>query len=396
MKKSSLFFLCAFLVFPSFLSAQAPPSSYNLNSFDWLTPVKNQGQLGTCWAFSNITTFESALLRQGIVDSPFSPRLDLSVWHLATANGNITDLTPNRQGAYDGWGGENEFAIGYWTRGRGQWVMKPSAGTTPAGGGSVMTDNNPNNAYPSQAVAQKRNLAPFVPPASQEQSEFLLSQSVNFLWNRNIDDLPAYQDSLKEAVMKYGPLSVYVKADNDQTDRRNPVWYATGDVDSDHAVTLAGWNDSQELTFGDLSFTGGWYIQNSWGTGLGFVDPVTEEGGYYWVPFADTSTANVKYATAYVPRLRTNPDTGITIAPTVIQNQIFAPVDSEVFGVDRRGFQAGTTTLAAQRQFVPSNSLLGAVGLFQVEGNTSVDLSIYENFNPQNGPQGNQFSPKRE
>ena len=39
------------------------PSKFDLRDYGWVTPVKNQGQLGVCWAFATIGALESALLK---------------------------------------------------------------------------------------------------------------------------------------------------------------------------------------------------------------------------------------------------------------------------------------------------------------------------------------------
>jgi len=379
------------LVATSFLGANALnaappaplPSSYNLNQFDLLTLVKNQGNLGTCWAFANTTTFESSLLKGGLASSPTASEIQLSEWHLATANGNKLDLTYR----YDGWGGFNEYAIGYWTRGRGQWDMDPAASPIPAGGGPVLDSNNALNNYPLTAVKNKEYLGPYVSPASQTQSPYLLSQSAQMSWNRELADLDGFQQKVKDALVKYGALTVFVKADNDQTDRTNPVWYATGNAEADHAVTLAGWDDNIQLTYNGQTFTGGWYIQNSWGNDIGYTDAYTGERGYYWVPFADSSFANVKEAMGLITRTNIHTSTGLTFGPSVIQNQIFAPLGALGDNLIRRGFEAGETSLAASKQYVPSNSVIGSIGLWQGDAGTTVDIRIYENWGP-DGPTG--------
>jgi len=382
----SLSFLSALfaLALPTLAAPPAPlPTKYNLNAYGWLTPVKNQGDLGTCWAFANTTTFESSLLKLGLASSPTAPEVQLSEWHLATANGNTLDLTA----PYNGWGGWNEFAIGYWTRGRGQWDMNPKASPVPAGGGPVLDSNNPLNNYPLAAAAQGQYLGPYVSPASQTLAPYMVSQSAQMNWNRNLNDLAAYQQQLKNAILKYGALAVYVRADNPLNVRSNPVWYDTGTAELDHAVALVGWDDDIALTFHGQSFTGGWYIQNSWGTDTGATDPITGQKGYYWVPFADTSYANVKNAMGIITRTNIHEDTGLTFAPTVIQNQIFTPLEPEGVDLARRGYEAGTTSLAATKQFLPSNSAIGAIGLWQGAAGTTVDIRIYSEWSP-TGPTG--------
>jgi len=372
------------------LSAWALPASYNLNEHGLLTPVKNQGALGTCWAFADTTVFQSSLLKQGLVTLD-SPELNLSVWHLATANGNETALvpvrTPDGEWDYPGWGGSNEYGTGYWTRGRGLWLLRPEAGVIPAGGGPVLTSSDPRNRYPLAAASQHQNLAPYVPPSSQPQAGFILNQAIILNWNKNPDDLPAYWDRLKQALLKYGALSVYVWADNSETDRGNPVWLNTHNRQDDHAVTLVGWDDTKVLTYDGHTYIGGWYIQNSWGVTNGDLDPYTHEKGYYWVPFADTSLGNVKQATALVTQRNIHEPSGLIYSPTVIQNQIFTPDIALNGNQSRVGNSIGILNQTAQRQWVPENSVIGGIGLWQTDADTTLKIQIYTQWSdgPVNG-----------
>ena len=39
------------------------PTRFDLREIGWLTPVRDQGSMGSCWAFGGIAAFESALLK---------------------------------------------------------------------------------------------------------------------------------------------------------------------------------------------------------------------------------------------------------------------------------------------------------------------------------------------
>ena len=367
-------------------SAEAPrtPSSYNLNEFGYLSPVKDQSYLGVCWAFAATTIYESSLLRQGLVSGPDDPALPLSAWHLATHNGIVADL----DAPYDGWGGGQPYAIGYWTRGRGFWETRESVPLS-LGGGPVPVSNDPLNRYPLAPMEAKQDLSPFVPPPSQPLAPFMVSQSRTYLWEQESGEpVEAYRQSLKEGLQRYGALVFYVVSPDTAARREYPVWYTDGKGALNHAVTLVGWDDDITVTTYDgETFTGAWYFQNSWGTNVGDTDPHTGEGGYFWLPYADLSRSG-KVAYGLVVQENIHAGTGLRYAPTVIQNQYFAPFSFDDDGFVYRGFDVGTRSMAATREMIPSNTLLGAIGLWQADEGTRVSLRIYDGWGA-NGPQGN-------
>ena len=46
-------------------SVQTLPASFDWRSLNGVTPIKNQGNCGSCWAFSTVGALESAILLQG-------------------------------------------------------------------------------------------------------------------------------------------------------------------------------------------------------------------------------------------------------------------------------------------------------------------------------------------
>jgi C1A family cysteine protease len=53
------------------------PAFYDLRATGMLTPVKDQGQYGTCWSFACMGAMESSMLKAGL------GAFNLSEWHLA-------------------------------------------------------------------------------------------------------------------------------------------------------------------------------------------------------------------------------------------------------------------------------------------------------------------------
>ena len=55
------------------------PEKFDLREYGLVSPVKYQGNYGTCWTFSAIAAIESQLIK-------YRPYIDLSEWHLAYFN----------------------------------------------------------------------------------------------------------------------------------------------------------------------------------------------------------------------------------------------------------------------------------------------------------------------
>ncbi len=374
------------------------PSAYSLSEDGWMPTVKDQGGLASCWSFATTSTYESSLLRQGIVSGLNDPNVMVSVWHLATANGNETVLKPVQnpktgEWDYPGWTGLNEFAIGYWTRGIGSWELKPEVSTLRAGGGPVLIADHPNNLYPLEASDQNKDLTPYVPPEAQPLAPHGLRQSITYQWDFDPGSLGDFQESLKDGILKYGAMSAMVRIDKGFTSisPTNEAFLSTDiEAGSNHVVDLVGWDDDRVFTINGVDYTGGWLLQNSWGADWGTSDPVSQQKGFLWLPYADISHANVKRALAVVTRSNRYADNVHVYSPMVMQNQYFAPYYRDDF-VFVSGFEAGTPTYAIQKLVAPrgpSKTTLGSLALWAPHPGLSVDIAIYDQWNPADGFHG--------
>lgn len=334
----------------------SPPSFFDLRDFDWITPAKDQGQLGTCWAFANTTAFESSLLRQGIVTDPTSSLLDLSIWHLATHSGFEPDYTY----PYNNWGGTAPMTLGYLTRGTGSW----DTGPVPAGGGFVFTDNDALNAYPIDAVNNKENLLPYVPPVEQPRAYRLESARYNSFTGTGPASMDlTYRHSVQQQVMDHGGVVVDMYMDTNYFDSSTNTYLYTGSSRSNHEVVVAGWDDDKIVAGADAP--GAWFIQNSWGADWG-------DDGYFWISYEDTMTASeesVSYVASTMDGYR----------DFVLQNQIYHPTRYI-------GLGEGLEDKAATRLSTEADVILNGFGLFSHYQQMLIELSIYTGWD--NGPIG--------
>jgi cathepsin L len=222
------------------VQAKTPPASSALPaSVDWrmvpgvLTPVKNQGQCGSCWAFSATECIESCYALAMNVTAPIlSPQ-------------DIVSCTPNPQqcGGTGGCGGATaELAFSFVsTTGvyyNSQWPYTATTGTC-----------NPPSGEPAVTV----------------------SGYVKLIQNN-------YTDLITNVVNQ--PISVSVDASSWSVYKSGVYTCPTpgGTLDIDHAVQLVGYGT--DPTAGDY-----WIVRNSWGATWG-------EAGYIRLKrYSDGSSA---------------------------------------------------------------------------------------------------------
>jgi len=349
----------------------ALPQAYSLTTSGWITPTKNQGNLGSCWAFGSTTAFQSSLLRQGIVTSTTAAALQLSLWHLATKNGSSNpSYVPDAQGEYTNWGADNNATLSYVTRGSGSWSNPATSGTNGVGGGFILVADDPLDAYPLQAAADGENLAPYVPPTRQPLAPFRLAGSIEhrFTGTGAPGADSAYRDRIKQAIFDHGAVAGTYYVPDAEAPYYNPgtftFQYSGTATAANHLVAFAGWDDTKVVTnqAGDVLGTGAWLVQNSWGTGWG-------DGGYFWLGYGDQLA--VKDAASYIAgTAELSP--GRLLAAERLQNGIYAPEDGVAIGNG-----VGTPTWAATKLTAPAGGVsLAALGLWVATDGAGFSWSV--------------------
>ncbi len=220
------------------------PSKWDWRESGDVTPVRNQGSCGSCWAFGTIATLESVLLIKS------DKEIDLSEQHLVSCND-------------EGWGCNG----GWWAH---EMLVSP---------GAVQESDFPyaaNNSACGGPYQYKARLS-------------------GWAYVDGTEKIPAVE-KIKAAIHDYGPVStaVYVGQafqaytggvfDKNEAPGNEPSSGSGCDsepaesssVNVNHAVVIVGWDDAK----------GAWILRNSWGDGWG-------ERGYMYIKYG---VSNIGYA----------------------------------------------------------------------------------------------------
>jgi len=221
------------LITPDFKASL--PANYNLRNENKLTPIRNQGQCGSCWAFATMGALESSF-------KPLQER-DFSEQHLIRNHGFQGDPCE---------GGNFYQAIAYLAR----WAGPMDESDIPY----------TYTSYDARSEVQKhvQNVI-FIPPRSGPKNNVLI----------------------KEAVMEYGAVSTSLFFDDSCYNPAHFAYYNKEIKEGPHAVAIVGWRDGfSKNRFLDIPpGNGAFIVRNSWGENWG-------EAGYFYVSYYDSYFAS--------------------------------------------------------------------------------------------------------
>ena len=305
-------------------------STYDLRTYNKVSPVKNQNPWGTCWAFATFASLESTSM-------PATPTPNFSEKNLA----NLAGFDGIPQDA----GGSIQKSMAYLARWNG-----PVA---------EATDPYPSGTWTSSST---------YPPVKHVQNVYTFPGRTSRTDNDNIKGALTRWGAVYSSLFWYSAFenatyaSYYQPASDSGT--------ANG-----HAITIVGWDDNYAAT----NFThtadgpGAWLIKNSWGTSYG-------ENGYYHVSYYDKTFGSAIYTTT-----GTYKDTAVVFGEntsnydTVYSYDRLGEVNDYWYGTPKTGSFANVFT-------ANSTETIKAVGFYTTDLNVPYTISIYKN--PITGPVG--------
>lgn len=255
------------LVFAATAFASALPEKYNAAEKGYVTPVKNQGDFGTCAAFSTVSCLESDYIMQGYGTKD---NTDFSEAYLYWFS--INNYWEDENSRYEGDG----FALGGDVFSIGLNELELFS--------SLKTDT---------AIAYEKDF-PYSPYTTANMGDYSEIERVSSGCNIRIKDVVTFdlddRDAVKQWVLSHGGASVMFNSNQFYHGDNGTVAVNKLKIISNHAVTIVGWDDNFKAQgkFSELvmSKPGAWYCKNSWGPDWG-------DDGYFWLPYSDPTIMSI-------------------------------------------------------------------------------------------------------
>lgn len=204
-------------------------SKYDARSYNLVTPIRDQANCGSCWAFGAVGAYESNYLK---VNGGSPSGLNLAEQQALSCSGGGSC------------GGGFAYKVFDW-----------------------MVDNNktlrPESQVPYTATNGSCSGTPATDYGATEWGVVDPSGDINKI---------ASVAAIKKAICEYGAVSASVNATSSFKNYAAGTYFGTASnynsPETNHAIVLVGWDDAK----------GAWLMKNSWGTDWG-------EDGYMWIKY---------------------------------------------------------------------------------------------------------------
>lgn len=223
------------------ISKDVLPTTWDWRTQGKVTPVKDQGNAGTCWIFGTLASLES---RVSIVDNQI---YDFSEQNL------VTGVDPA------------------WT-----YLVEDRRN----GGGTAMTSTDTLIKKGTRLESTQPYNPSTINTETCNESTPILQRVTDF---RIVADSASQITEIKNAIYTYGPVAAAYRSDSSRY--INNIYYWTDCIDAaNHMISIVGWDDNIAHPAG--GGTGVWIVKNSWGTDWG-------DDGFFYLCYGSANLQEV-------------------------------------------------------------------------------------------------------
>ncbi len=243
---------------PSLTLDSSPPASFDwraLQGSNWLPPIRNQRQCGSCWAFSAVGAAEAV---HNIAENDPDLDLNLSEQYL------VSDCQSS--GSYQNCcGGYKTSALAF-IRDQGipdEACMSYVDGSSDYDGSTCKCDYSGPTCYSSCTYRTDGSCS------DKTCSDRCSDWSSRLLTVDDYGYAGTDPDGIKNALIEYGPLMASMEWEG-SGNWDGDIYRCDTDDTTNHAIMIVGYDDAG----------GYWIVRNSWGTGWG-------DGGYFKLGYGE-------------------------------------------------------------------------------------------------------------
>lgn len=300
---------------------------FDLREQGAVSPIRDQNPHGACWTFGAMASSESTLLKAGNTGQDFSEKF-LAYYAYTDMTGPFVAFDRNHpEGSIYDEGGQPEISIPFLSR----W-------------GYVSESEVPYQDFdtppPASATIVRRLSNAYVLPKGTNQ-----------------------KNNFKYALKNFGAFDTSMIFADPRTNYFNPTtaaYYLPTTTDSDHEVTIVGWDDnfSKDNFITKPTNDGAWIVKNSRGTSFG-------DNGFFYISYEDGSLATENGWVFITESLDTY--------PTIYQYDMLGASATACIGDDC------TSQWFANVFTASASQTLGAVAFYNTGVGSTYEISIYHN-----------------
>ncbi|MBQ2904481.1 MAG: hypothetical protein IJE48_08810 [Clostridia bacterium] len=236
------------------------PAAFDSRDNNCVTPVKQQGLSGNCWAFSTMSMLESDAILNDIDDLTTA---DYSEAHFSWfTSKSLTDNTDDPTYG-DGFNFDSPFEVG------GNWMI--AAGSLARWTGAAEDADYPFSPMDLSSMGN------YDESSRYDRGSGVIIKSAEELLDMN---------DAKQWIMDHGSATLAFYFGDEYYNSSSCAYFYNGTNTLNHEITVVGWDDNYSLFNFNADCrpeaNGAWLCKNSWGVNWG-------DDGYFWISYYDTS-----------------------------------------------------------------------------------------------------------